>query len=216
VLGEIRFESGLRILCARRVLRLVTATMFVGCLLLASCSLLVSTSGLATGDAHGADGGSNDATPDTSGPDSSIEADASPDGSAIPAGAVLWPTNNHHYLAVKGTITWTEANEAARAAGGHLATLTSLEENNFVFGLVLVADAAWFGATKPNPSQAPPSSGWTWVTGEPWAFTNWRPTQPDNASGNQDVAHFSSASAVGQWGDDAHDSTANAYVVEFE
>ena len=183
---------------------------------LIGCSLLVSTSGLSTGDAHGADAGSNDATADTSGPDSGIEASGGPDGSTIPAGTVLWPTNNHHYLAVKGTITWTAANEAARSAGGHLATLTSLEENNFVFGLVDVADAAWFGATKPNPAQAPTSNGWTWVTGEPWAFTNWRPTQPDNQGGNQDVAHFSPLSSVGQWGDEAHGTTAGAYVVEFE
>jgi hypothetical protein len=194
----------------RHGIGLATATTLVG------CSLLVSTSGLATDDAHGADAGSNDAAPDTNGSDSGIETGGGPDGGTIPAGAVLWPTNKHHYLAVKGAITWTAADEAARAAGGHLATLTSLEENNFVFGLVDVSAGAWLGATKPNPSQAPPSSGWTWVTGEPWAFTNWRPTQPDNAGGNQDVAHFSPDSAIGQWGDQAHDSTADAYVVEFE
>jgi hypothetical protein len=54
------------------------------------------------------------------------------------------------------------------------------------------------------------------VTGEPWAFTNWRPSQPDNAGGNQDVAHFSPNSADGQWGDESRDTTGEAYVVEFE
>jgi hypothetical protein len=184
--------------------------------LLAGCSLLVSTSGLATDDAHVGDAGSNDGAPESSGRDGGIEASGGADAGRLPAGAVLWSTNNHHYLVVKGTITWTAADEAARAAGGHLVTLTSLEENNFVFGLVDVAAGAWIGATKPNPSRTPPSSGWTWVTGEPWAFTNWRPTQPDNAGGNQDVAHFSTDSAIGQWGDQAHDATAGAYVVEFE
>jgi hypothetical protein len=180
---------------------------------LAGCSLFVSTSGLESGDVTHPDGGSNDATPDAGALEANVEAGT--DG-GIPAGAVLWPTNQHHYLAVTGTITWTAADAAARAAGGHLATLTSLEENNFVFGLVTVAEGAWIGATKPNPSQTPLTSGWTWVTGEAWAFTDWRATQPDNQGGNQDVAHFSANSNVGEWGDDAHDSTFGAYVIEFE
>jgi hypothetical protein len=54
------------------------------------------------------------------------------------------------------------------------------------------------------------------VTGEPWGFTNWRPSQPDNQGANQDVAWMSPVSGNGQWGDESHGSTGDAYVVEFE
>jgi hypothetical protein len=193
-------------------------TIGLAAVALAGCSLLVSTSGLDGPSPIDAGSSSDAGTAEASALDGSVDGgvDAGSDSGAIPAGAVLWPTNNHHYLAVKGTITWTAANEAARTLGGHLATITSAEENAFAFALVEAASGAWLGATKVDPSQMPFTSGWTWVTGEPWAYTNWRPGQPDNATGNQDVAHFSAVSADSKWGDDPHDSTADAYIVELE
>ncbi len=46
--------------------------------------------------------------------------------------------NGHWYKPVPGFpgITWTRANELAQAEGGYLATLTSAEEDAFVFSLV--------------------------------------------------------------------------------
>ena len=43
--------------------------------------------------------------------------------------------NGHYYMAVDGTFTWIEADTAAKAIGGHLATITSAEENAFIYGL---------------------------------------------------------------------------------
>src|SRR6187549_3712268 len=46
--------------------------------------------------------------------------------------------NGHWYKPVPGFpgLTWTFANELAQAEGGYLATITSAEENAFVFSLV--------------------------------------------------------------------------------
>ena len=58
----------------------------------------------------------------------------------------VWDGGNGHFyeaVAVPAGITWTEASEAANAAGGHLATITSEAENSFVFSLV-DDDRFWF------------------------------------------------------------------------
>ena len=49
-------------------------------------------------------------------------------------------------------------------------------------------DRYWLGGfqdlTSPNYSE--PSGGWTWVTGEPWSYTNWFPGEPNNTGGGED------------------------------
>ena len=54
------------------------------------------------------------------------------------ANPVSWSCNGHFYdvVSVPGTISWEDANAAAIAAGGYLATITSQAENDFVFLLV--------------------------------------------------------------------------------
>ena len=52
---------------------------------------------------------------------------------------VEWPVssggNGHFYepIIVPGGTTWSQANTSANAAGGYLATITSDDENTFVF-----------------------------------------------------------------------------------
>ena len=53
-----------------------------------------------------------------------------------PAGAVKW-NNGHCYEAVLAPgVSWDQAQSACVVRGGHLATITSAEENAFVFSLV--------------------------------------------------------------------------------
>ena len=49
-----------------------------------------------------------------------------------PDGTTHW----YEVVAPRGGITWDEAHAAAASAGGYLATITSAEENAFVFSLV--------------------------------------------------------------------------------
>jgi len=122
------------------------------------------------------------------------------------AAPITWPVNGHSYEVVlePSGITWEAARDAAIAKGGYLATLTSADENTFVHGLV--ASNPWYwvtDGTAPNQSTAgpwlglyqPPGSdepagGWTWVTGEPFVYTNWEVNRPNNLEGIENYGHF--------------------------
>jgi hypothetical protein len=119
--------------------------------------------------------------------------------------------NGHRYLAVRldGPLAWTGADVLAAARySGHLATLTSADENDFVFTLIAdPANGLWntfeFGTIdEPIPVTfgpwlggvqeilQPPDEGWMWVTGEPWDFTNWSPFEPNDLRGEERYLHF--------------------------
>jgi hypothetical protein len=77
------------------------------------------------------------------------------------------PFNGHHYLYVPFSMSWTEARTFAENLGAHLATITSSEEQAFVVGLRLPASHCWLGGLRKENGE------WTWITGEPWRFTQW-------------------------------------------
>jgi len=135
--------------------------------------------------------------------------------------------NGHWYKPVPGFpgLTWTFANELAQAEGGYLATITSAEENAFVFSLVANDPQYWnfccnySGAALGGLQQdgAPePAGGWYWVTGESLTYSNWYPGQPNNrpeAEIPEERLHFFGPD--GQWNDLAKlDFNLGGYVIE--
>jgi len=157
--------------------------------------------------------------------------------SATLAAPVQWKVedggNGHYYevVSVPGGISWTDAKAAAELGGGYLATITSQEENDFVYSLV-DNDIYWgvFGSVRVNgpwlggfhEAVGIPSE-WKWVTGEPFTYSNWDSTQPDYliASGQtQNALHFygfgtSLGDRTPMWDDDWQFSVNElAYVVE--
>jgi len=126
----------------------------------------------------------------------------------VPAALVQWTVasggNGHWYEAVKTTayINFADAKAAAESRGGYLATIHSEAENAFVYALAS-ADAGMWHFDDYNNGMGPwlggyqydrlaePAGHWTWVTGEPWSYTNWGTGQPDNAwGGSEDYLHF--------------------------
>jgi hypothetical protein len=118
-----------------------------------------------------------------------------------PAGTVEWD-NGHCYEAVLAQgLSWEDAQADCEARGGYLATITSAEENAFVFSLVSGDDDFWFidgfgnglgpwlGGYQVSGS-AEPDGGWRWVTDEPFDYTNWETGQPDNFGIGQDHLRF--------------------------
>ncbi len=70
----------------------------------------------------------------------------------------------HHYLFVPKFVTWAEAKQACEALGGHLVTITSMEENEFVASLFPLGGSwFWIGLTVGKDKQE-------WITGEPLDF----------------------------------------------
>ena len=85
----------------------------------------------------------------------------------LPEDAVLWEGNGHYYkLCGKSRsehLSWTEAKQACEEMGGHLVTITSQEENDFVQSLHRGGSVqAWIGM-----SELDEIGNWKWVTGEP-------------------------------------------------
>ena len=103
----------------------------------------------------------------------------------------------HLYIAVSTTdpILWAEAAAAAQLAGGYLVSVTSSEENDFVFSLV---NESTFWATGSGGYALGPWLGgyqneggnWTWASGEDFAYTNWHSGQPDNYQGGLGAEDF--------------------------
>jgi peptidoglycan hydrolase-like protein with peptidoglycan-binding domain len=101
-------------------------------------------------------------------------------------------------------IAWHQANKVAMAVGGHLATINSREENQFLFDLFSQDDqftyissgqghkvGPWIGLFQ-EPDSSEPRGGWRWVTNEPITFQNWSQGQPNNYAGRQNFAAFHS------------------------
>src|SRR5207247_8374363 len=97
-----------------------------------------------------------------------------------------------------GGITWTQANAAATAAGGYLATFTTSQENAFFSTLVDQPQywygnqfnaniGPWFGLSRPLPCGSGP---FAWVTGEPFNFNNWAGGEPNCSGGVEHLASF--------------------------
>jgi hypothetical protein len=94
------------------------------------------------------------------------------------------PFGRHWYRYYGIGMTWTEANRFAEELGGHLATVTSPAEDEFIRKNILGISgghACWIGARTDKPGGA-----WQWVTGEPWGFDRWGrnlngPMEPDGA-----------------------------------
>ncbi|MFY7971085.1 MAG: HYR domain-containing protein, partial [Flavobacteriales bacterium] len=112
----------------------------------------------------------------------------------------------HRYFRSTGTGSWTAANTAANATGGHLATITSAGENTFLTGL---GSNLWIGL-----SDVTTEGTYVWVTGEAFGYTNWEGGQPNNGGGGGG-SDYTRINNAGQW-DDRQNSDNYAHILEFE
>lgn len=98
--------------------------------------------------------------------------------SAAPIATGTFGTSQYQVFAA-GNLDWNQANAAAQALGlgWHLVAITSAAEQNYLTNLLdganLGSGQLWAGGIQ-NPVNHPVAAdNWTWVTGEPWAFTAW-------------------------------------------
>lgn len=117
----------------------------------------------------------------------------------------------HSYGIFHDTLTWEEAKAACEAKGGHLATITSPEEQKLIESLNTQNSKLWIGGYKNSAGQ------WCWVTGEPWEYQNWGDGEPNNSS---NVVADESCVAVwpSKWNDLANSNTyeQSGYICEWE
>ena len=86
------------------------------------------------------------------------------------------PDNGHYYQRIDTPMTWHNAKTYCESLSGYLATITSIEENQFIYNnLVLPAgNHCWLGGTDEAIGGV-----WQWITGEPWEYTNWACQEPN-------------------------------------
>ncbi|MCY2986427.1 MAG: FG-GAP-like repeat-containing protein [Planctomycetota bacterium] len=99
----------------------------------------------------------------------------------------------HAYVRTSGSTSFAAAEAEARAKGGHLVSINSAAENEFVrANFANPNSAVWIGLTDEVVEGT-----FAWTSGEPVSYTNWASGQPDNA-GNEDYTEMYSA---GTWYD---------------
>ncbi|MCE9614793.1 MAG: VPDSG-CTERM sorting domain-containing protein [Lentisphaerae bacterium] len=140
--------------------------------------------------------------------------------------------NGHYYEYVPDLRPWSDAATAADGAGyggadGHLVTITSAAENDFLSDYLLnlsgagreiwigLTDSETYGGTESSGQPNPAVDGWVWVTGEPVAFTFWHSGQPDDWAGGEDFGLIDTAYGNTRW-NDGKDYWTCPYVVEYE
>jgi Lectin C-type domain/Dockerin type I domain len=93
-------------------------------------------------------------------------------------------------------VSFASGRALAEAIGGTLATPLSQSENDFIRDLNRFQYRSyWIGGVQVDPSCSGTGCEWSWVTAEPWAYTNWC-CGVENDSGNEDCL---AASEDGLW-----------------
>ena len=90
--------------------------------------------------------------------------------------------NGHEYKLFTNSKTWDKAKADCEAQGGHLVTISSKEENDFVSNLA-GSDPIWIGLTDEIHE-----GSWQWINGESLTYTNWGSGEPNDAGTGEDYA----------------------------
>lgn len=126
--------------------------------------------------------------------------------------------NSHWYAAIESpAITWFDALEQAEQMGGHLATLTSALENQYMLQLVPQiqvepGNGYWIGARSGSEGQ------FEWVTGEPFDYTSWGAGSCNDQPDGRDAIDLYCVNQDGfpAWSDDYFDwVNSRGFIVEW-
>jgi hypothetical protein len=111
-------------------------------------------------------------------------------------------------------MTWEEAKDYCEELGGHLAVITSPEEQELVYPLIADGEyeGYWLGASVYDGE-------WGWITGEDFDYTNWEPWEPNES---EDDMHMQMYRDDGCWDDTWNDGDHGSgiqdhgFICEFE
>jgi Lectin C-type domain len=99
-----------------------------------------------------------------------------------------WPSNKHFYKRFdNAAIFWNDAKKACEKQGAHLVTITSSEEQTFVYDQLVkpTSTRGFFMGANDQRTQG----NFVWITGEPFFnYNNWYPGEPTNQAGRDYVA----------------------------
>lgn len=134
-------------------------------------------------------------------------------GEGVFASGTFSGNGNYYEVVDLQRITWEEAKVEAERRGGHLVTITSAEENNFVRDLVRQGRTGgyWSGGQKID-------GNWVWITGEAFIYRKWANGQPDNNNKNEDKIEILRTTNwggnLGEWCD-APNNNHTGFIIEY-
>lgn len=122
--------------------------------------------------------------------------------------------NGNYYKIFDNKVSWQQAKLVCEGMGGHLATITSKEENEFCYSVFVGSKAThcWLGAT-----DAESEGNWKWVTDEPLEYKNFAKGEPNGGKNANALKYYSGYNSIasGLW-DDTAGSNKNVYMCEWE
>ncbi len=147
----------------------------------------------------------------------------------------------HVYLVIHAqNTTWKSATLAAERCGGHLATIGSKQENDFVVSLFSKDErffdtgfdgqqysykmGPWIGLVQDENGREP-KGGWRWITGDALGYAKWLESHPnEHKSGDDYGMYFADAEGnrdmkdvrVDTWDDMGPSNSSHSFVIEFE
>lgn len=121
------------------------------------------------------------------------------------------------YEVVRADVTWKEAKKAAKERGGHLAVITSQEEENTIEALIEENDSLhtiWLGGKYKGGT-------YRWITNEEFSYENWAAGEPNNETGDEFYMDMYQKDGVWYWNDVPNEisqyySGKMGYVIEWE
>lgn len=104
--------------------------------------------------------------------------------------------DGNRYQLFDKSMSWTEAKEYCENLGGHLATITSSEEQEFINeSLLSIGEKSTYFI---GLSRTDANSQWNWVTGEAFEYTNWDIGEP-NSNSEHYVHMYRTVHTLGTW-----------------
>jgi hypothetical protein len=109
--------------------------------------------------------------------------------------------NGHSYKLFDISMDWSSAQAYCEELGGHLVTINSSDEQQFVSSIASESTKknVWLGATKNDNGK------FSWITGETAQFSNWGSGEPSNYDGSENAVmmytYSNSVVNLGEWND---------------
>ena len=127
--------------------------------------------------------------------------------------STYYDENEHRYERIDSRMTWSDAKEYCEDSDGYLATITSRDENDFIYDELARDESSniWLGGTDESRE-----GSWRWVTDEEWDYENWSSGRPNDRNDGEDYLTFNSNHSR-RWDDNGlpHSDSRKKFICEY-
>lgn len=126
-------------------------------------------------------------------------------------------SKGHIYELYDKPTSWETAKLVCENKDGHLATITSSEEEKVIESLIRYGKRTFYNVGATNLENV---NEWKWITGESMSYTNWAIGEPNNVANiERYLSVFNNENYLAQWNDTTNASTSgvsNGFICEYD